>query len=218
MPLLNTQSSINDPSQNQKIKISPQNWTTARAWRAIDGAGNYTDPKEVGLTKDGQFGHASVETEVCYGSFWPFTRFNKNKTTPVEAGHAHSPDHDTKNEGRKPDLETTFFSLNVANINAEFKKFEEEMEQPGKFKNPGWAVMGSKILNEYKGQNCSGLAFRLLAAGGVKDLSPICAALAKKTVITPNDFFECAQAAKKKELELHPETANFKPEYRHRIA
>ena len=218
MPSFNTQQSDSSSQQEQKLNLSPKKWLTARVWRTINSSGEFTEPKEV-ATKGGQFGHVSTETNKNYASFWPTKPFNPNLITPVPATHALSPAHDISNEKRHFDLKATFYSLDEDKIDKEFEKFEQERAAQGKIqKESGWSAKGSKILNQYRGENCSGLAYRLLKAGGINQLSKTCGALEEKQVITPNDLFACIEDAKKKELERYPETQYFKREYRHRIS
>jgi len=54
------------------------------------------------------------------------------------------------------------YSLDVDAINAEFKKFQDSGGR--------WSSFGGSIFTGKNTQNCSGLCFRLLEAGGIKNL------------------------------------------------
>lgn len=213
-----SKNSSNNPSST-RAPLSPNKWTTIRTWkmtRRVDGAMHHTDnPKEVHKSH-GNYGHATVETNNFYASFWPAVHFNPNLKTPVSATHASSPQEDTYQERRKYDGKFTLYSLDEDKINAEFERFEKERNtQSSLVKESGWSAKGRKTLNQYRGENCSGLAYRLLKAGGINELSDKCKKLDSKFLtVTPNEIFECVEDAKKKELEKFPETATFKREHR----
>lgn len=222
-PTDNNSNQTNNNSSNNRVQLDPKKWTTIRTWkmtRRVEGEVQHADnPKEVHKSH-GNYGHATVETNSFYASFWPTVPFNSNLKTPVAAIHASSPQEDTFQERRKYDGKVTLYSLDEDKINIEFEKFENERNTQGNLvKASGWSAKGRKPLNQYRGENCSGLAYRLLKAGGINELSENCRKLDSKFLtVTPNEIFECVEDAKKKELEKYPETSSFKRKYQHKLS
>lgn len=227
-------------NSNNRTTVSRHNWVTARAWQAQDPQGNLTTSTQLALdglsapvkakllekekteapqpaTHRPRIGHASVETEGNYASFWPgeSVGLNKDKVGMKESVPGRNNDslrNDIQSEGGAATTEVTFYSLDKHKVNEEFAKMKKESPRYVMKPHP---ILGS-IYEQSNSQNCSSSAYRLLKAGGIDELSPKCAELNSffKIAISPDSFQACLIDAKKKEMEQFPETKNFTPQNR----
>lgn len=208
----------------ERQPITQNNWVTARVWQARDANCNLTTPEAVMTGKGTQenkesdqrcqprVGHASVETENLYSSFWPAEEASKRNggiKTPVSGTNNDLLRTDINSEGGEATTEVTFYSLNKSAIGREFRQMRSE--------NKNYVMKPSPLLTVYYNQknsdNCTTAAYRLLKAGGINELSKEkCAPLANKYIaMSPNELQECIRTAKENELKQHPETASFNP-------
>lgn len=120
---------------------------------------------------------------------------------------------DCQSEGRLPEQSITFYSLDVDAIE---KKFREVRE-----KEYGYVLEGDKairkLVDDRKGQNCCGLVYECLVAGGLKTLVPRTVdgitsnLLSGYVVVTPNGLSNLLTEAKRVEETKYPETKGDDP-------
>jgi hypothetical protein len=156
-------------------------------------------------------GHVSIETRqpVGYMSLWPQEepkQQTKDHGFFKKVAHEFKPDvnEDYKAEARPPEITVCLYSLNSELL---FEKWENE-----KAILKGWALIGhNRLINQGNGDNCSGLAYRLLKSGGIYEqlISRGHFSSTFSSVVTPDDLGKAVYAAKQQELILHPETADF---------
>jgi len=106
--------------------------------------------------KDGDVGHASLQTSSIYASFWP-SSVSKSSLLSVSAKFKTCAE-DLVAEQRSPDVVFTFGDLNVEAINRAFRKFKSEDQN--------WSLLGSSLLRD-QDKNCCGLVLGLLRTGGL---------------------------------------------------
>ncbi len=141
---------------NPPLYMNPQKRVTIRVWL----------PKIHRET-----GHASLETEENYMSFWPI---EDELNLSENAGHL-SYFEDIYIEGRLPDIRITLYSLDADAINKAYSEFRKS----GRI----WDLFASTYGFKNKGaQNCSGLTADLLKEGGIDKLA----------VLYAETFFEFA--------------------------
>lgn len=174
------------------------------------------EAKKLDPTKLNRIGHVSIETPNQYASWWPAPDANRVKIFNVvkAANSTYADDCSPGGEGTVPDLRICLYSLDVQAIEDCFEHVENS--------DYGYVLAGDKktvrLFNTEKGQSCCGLAYELLAAGGILDLSQIHQDLKLKyIVVTPENFSEFMQNTKQAESKKFPETDGFsKIEYEYR--
>lgn len=95
------------------------------------------------------------------------------------------------------------YGLNIGNIHSAFERMYDGVE--------GWRLIGSnflsRTLDSNSKENCASLAYRMLDAGGMyRGLLKLQGSSENSSVTKPDVLIKHAMAAKKKELEEHPET------------
>jgi hypothetical protein len=125
----------------------------------IDGASNLT-PNEVCVRiwrgKDGDVGHASLQTRAIYASFWPQSTSKSNVMSV--AGKLNTYADDLSAEQRSADAVFKFDQLNVEAMHKVYDQFQSQDQN--------WSLLGSSLLKESE-KNCCGLILGLLRTGGL---------------------------------------------------
>jgi hypothetical protein len=181
-------------------KINGRGSTTTEFIKALQN--NQTDPCT------SRIGHVSLETPNKYASWWPDPR-NDEQVGVFNVVGAQNSDYatDCSSEGGQPDLRICLYSLKIGDIEDCFANIENDPSY-------GYVLAGDKIVtrlfNNEKGQSCCGLAYEILAAGGLLKLGSIHMDLKSKWVIvTPANFAELVKNSKQKEWGIYPETQSF---------
>jgi tetratricopeptide (TPR) repeat protein len=197
---------LSSDNRDEKKSVSSNNWVNVRLWNAKNREGESTNPIKVVAGQSGNVGHATVQTPTVYSSFWP-SRTPTGIKEPVDSQHMPSPEHDIKAEGRQPKVEAVFYSLDAKAIEKEANKMNEEKTQYRlKIKEGGLKERPIGV------ENCTSSTHRLLVAGGITKLSPLCKNPSSLVSgFTPDNLEQCVVSAKQKELELYPETRQYKP-------
>lgn len=152
-------------------------------------------------------GHASIQikhTPDGYYSFWPIS-------TPAHPYHKvpsinHTPEEDLLSESRPADVSVTFYSLDKKKA---AKSAEQQRAEWYKLK-----VKGEKKLNSSSDDpayhNCTSYALKVMLDAGIDELSPVCANLKNNYLtVTPNQFADCIESAKREESTRYPKTKNY---------
>jgi tetratricopeptide (TPR) repeat protein len=162
------------PQTNKKkkksITKSPENRIVIRVWGKVDSS---------------EVGHAALETNKYYISFWPSKSGNskerkdqthnaqhneliqdsidKGKKDRQGRGARHNKlIHDFIEEGRLPECRVVLYSLNVNEININYKKFIDSNHQ--------WSLWSPNIFRSPESHNCSSLVGHLLYRAGLYGL------------------------------------------------
>lgn len=160
-----------------------------------------------GLPVTGRIGHASLATSTRYASWWPNPEIDEQiRGFNVVGAQNSTYEDDILSEGSAPDLQVSFYSLDVPAIEACFQDIQDTAV--------GYVLTGDKVttrlLNEQRGQSCCGLAYELLIAGGISKHASITQDLkARWIVVTPDNFADFIRHAKASEWAAHPETQAF---------
>lgn len=156
----------------------------------------------------GGIGHASLATPTRYASWWPNPENEEQvRLFNVVPAQNSTYEQDIISEGGLvPDLQVSFYSLDVQAIEACFQDIQDTAV--------GYVLTGDKattrLLNEQRGQSCCGLAYELLMAGGISRHASITQDLkARWVVVTPDNFADFIRHAKASEWAAHPETQAF---------
>lgn len=189
-----------------EITIPPVVITEGKRVRSAVNKGELT-PEEGKKAEDFiSIGHASIQikhTSDGYYSFWPIH-------TPAHPYHKvpstnNTPEEDLLSESRPADVSVTFYSLDK-------KKAAKSAEQ----QRADWyrlKVKGEKKFNspdDPEFHNCTSYALRIMLDAGIDELSPVCANLKNKYLaVTPNEFADCIDSAKREESTRYPKTKNY---------
>jgi len=176
---------------------------------------------------DGDFGHISVEigsdlneANRRYISLWSkgsiesVKRESKIGTiiaairtpglfSPVEYESYNLRD-DMLEEGREPEYTQALYSLDIPKM---IETYDKEIKNT-----TGWVLIGENILlNRGKAHSCSTLAYKILIAGGIKNLfnSGTVSAPNLSSITTPTRLMDAVKEAKRNELKKYPESRDF---------
>lgn len=133
------------PQTNKKkeksITKSRENRVVIRVWKKVDSS---------------EVGHATLETNKHYISFWPKKPKNPKagKNQGRGADHHYTLMQDFIAEGRLPECRVALYTLNVNKININYKKFIDSNHQ--------WKLWSPNIFRDPDSHNCSSLVGFLL--------------------------------------------------------
>jgi tetratricopeptide (TPR) repeat protein len=133
-------------------RLTKGNRVTVRIWLPNNLLTNVVNGE------DASFGHASLQTQKYYASFWP-DGSDKEKFNDIL--------DDIQILGL-PDVRTNLYTLNVENVNSCYEKFLRD--------GYNWRLLGkhpsiwSAGFIDAKDQNCAGLCLALLSSGGINNL------------------------------------------------
>lgn len=153
-------------------------------------------------------GHVSMQTSNHYVSWWPGDSIvGAFHIVPASNSNFAT---DCEQEKGKPDCTIVLYSLNSAEVESAFSDVKNT-------KKLGYVLAGEKAAtrlanlgSEAKGQSCCGLAYDLLMAGGLSELTSWFKDWnAKYGWVTPDNFCDLVKRAKDNELYRYPETARF---------
>jgi hypothetical protein len=161
-------------ASNQLTSPSPKNWTITRIWKALNADNQPSTPeKEVinqlrNVAKNrvkkenidypvGSVGHASAETGLCYGSFWPQPGTLSDLKSPVPP-YSPSLAEDIFLERHEPDVTVTLYSLNQSAITQECRRLKRDAQYALK-------VKANPQFRDGKKENCSTATYLMLKAG-----------------------------------------------------
>jgi len=155
---------------------------------------------------EGNFGHVSMKTsgvDGIYGSHWPGIERTATGMikTGVKAFEDRTLDEDITAEEPFNPISVTLYSLNRKDMHNEYRELCRRL----------WSLKGSKVIIADT-ENCSSFVYKILSAGGINDLSAKCSALGsyfRFNPLEPKDLLECLLDAKRRELELYPETEEY---------
>lgn len=183
----------------ENLKITADNRVIIRVWTS---QWNKHHPGQ-------NVGHVSIETESPKGyySLWP-TDQGKNQGPglfkPIQKEFKRTYQADRLAEDRDPELTICLYSLNIKGIIKKFNDIKDNLA--------GWRLVGSNVLSrKLKSTNkesCASLAYRLLLAGDIDDLTSSHSSKAA-TIVSPDDLGGLIKDAKKVELKDYPETKKF---------
>lgn len=153
---------------------------------------------------DANVGHVAMALPNAHASIWPAESARGNYFKVVKAAF-NDLENDIYCEGGPPDLFVSLYSLNTPAMEAALQEIQKSED--------GFALVGdtssTRLSNEQTGRNCNGLAYELLQRGGVDNITPFGAGSNFIFYISPDKFATYIKSVKEKELEMHPETANF---------
>lgn len=134
-------------------------------------------------------GHVSLETKDFYASLWPESLTVLNKWKVQDGLHA-TLESDLRSEGREPDHEIDFSSLDLDKMQKRLADFTKENQ---------YSMIGDSIFKPKNSASCSSLAHEVLIAGGIDKLliSDTAKNLSRKIVVE----------AKREEASIQPPPA-----------
>lgn len=185
------------------------NWCAIYVWHSVKRNGEYCSSKEA---LHGSVGHAAMQTNLHYMSFWPARRPPGNVAGVLGT---HSTFHnnygeDLAEEGREADAKVVFYTLDTERINNAFAAFKASPVSKR------WTLFGRNIFNTIffifnkgRGQSCSGLVYHLLKMGNILKFHYKKEFEREQLYVTPNSIFRMISDAKQSELVIYPITRTY---------